>query len=155
MIQKICLLTVVMLAAWQLITAQQTYNIITLAADGTETTLAVSAVQKIVFDNNTMTVNMKSGSNITGISCVKFSGLSGIENMEVETSLFVYPNPVREYLTVSGVSKGEKINVADMNGKVLLTLFSNDNTTEINVSSLQKGVYLLQVGHKTIKFIKH
>jgi hypothetical protein len=61
---------------------------------------------------------------------------------------------VREYLTISGVEKGEKISLSDMNGKVLQTVFSNESTTEINVSSLQKGVYLLQVGYKTIKFIK-
>jgi hypothetical protein len=153
MIKKILLLTVVMLTAWQLMSAQS-YNLITVGADGTETTFAVSAVQKIVFDNSAMTVNMKSGNNMPGISCVKFSDQSGIEKMEVETSVLVYPNPVREYLTVSGVSKGEKINLSDMNGYVLQTVFSNGNTTEINVSALQKGVYLLQVGYKTIKFIK-
>jgi hypothetical protein len=50
-----------MLTAWQLMTAQQTYNLITVGADGTETTFAGLSVQKIVFDNSAMTVNMKSG----------------------------------------------------------------------------------------------
>jgi hypothetical protein len=153
MIQKMCLLTVVMLTAWQLMTAQS-YNLITVGADGTETTFAVSTVQKIVFDNSAMTVNMKSGSNMTGISCVKFSDASGIEKMEVETSVLVYPNPVREYLTVSGLEKNEKINLFDVTGKLLQTVFSKENSTEIDVLSLQEGVYLLQVGYKTIKFIK-
>jgi hypothetical protein len=152
MIKKICLLGVVMLMAWQLMSAQS-YNLITVGADGTETTIALSEVQDIVFDNGAMTVNMNSGSNMSGITCVKFSDAGKIENKEM-SSVFVYPNPVREYLTISGTEKNEKISLLDMNGTILRTVFSKESSTEIDVSSLQKGVYLLQVGYKTIKFIK-
>ena len=153
MYKKIIILGIALLTAWQLVSAQE-YDMITVSADGTETTYAVASVQKIVFDDGTMTVNMKSGDEITNITCVRFLPLSRIENNDITSNVFVFPNPVKTSLTVSGVDKNVKINIFDMNGKLLQTIISQDKSTDINVSSLQHGSYLLQVGTQTIKFIK-
>ena len=154
--KKNFLLAVVLLITGQLF-AQQESQLITLSADGTKTVYALSNVQKIVFDreNNTMTVNMKSGSDATGITCISFLlDPVGIENPKIVSSVFVFPNPVTTNLTVAGANKGVKINLFDMTGKLLQSTLAQENSTDINVSSLSQGLYLLQVGEQMIKFIK-
>jgi len=153
MIKKIFLFGFALLAAGQFLAAQS-FNMITLSADGAEKSYALSDVQKIVFDNNTMTVNMKSGSDATNITSISFSEITGIENQKVESSIFVFPNPVKETLTVKGVKKGAVINLYGLTGGLLQTVPAQDNSTNIDVSSLKQGIYLLKVGEKTIKFIK-
>ena len=152
--KKNFLLAVVLLITGQLF-AQQESQLITLSADGTKTVYALSKVQKIVFENNTMTVNMKSGSDATGITCISFLlDPVGIESPKVVSSVFVFPNPVTTNLTVAGANKGVKINLFDMTGKLLQSTFAQENSTDINVSSLSGGLYLLQVGEQVVKFIK-
>ena len=152
------LLGVVLLMAGQLLTAQE-WKIITLSADGSEATYALTNVQKIVFEENddvaTMTVKMKSGGDLSGVSSVSFAfGQVGVEYLKPESSVFVYPNPVKTNLTVAGTDKNARINLLNLNGALLQSIITQDNTTEIDVSSLQQGLYLLQVGNQTVKFIK-
>ena len=151
--QKVFLIAVVLLMVGRLF-ANQELQLVTLSADGTETTYTLSNVQKIVFENNTMTVVMKSGSDATGITCISFSDYVGIENPKTVTSISVFPNPVQTFLTVAGADKNTKINLYDINGRLLKSIPAKDDSTEINVSSLTPGLYLLQVGEQVIKFIK-
>ena len=69
-------------------------------------------------------------------------------------AVLVFPNPVKEYFTVSGVVKDAKINLFSLSGTLLQSVFAQDSATNIDVSGLQQGTYLLQVGGKTVKFIK-
>ena len=153
--KKKFLLAVVLLVAGKLF-AEPESQLITLSADGTETIYVLSEVQKIVLENNTMTVNLKSGSDAADITCVRFflSDQSGIENPKLGLSVFVFPNPVQTNLTVSGTDKNVKINLYDLSGKLLQSISAQDNSTDISVSSLSSGLYLLQVGKQVIKFIK-
>ena len=153
--KKKFLLSLVLLMAGRLFAAEES-QLITLSADGTETAYALSDVQKIVFENNTMTVDMKSGSDATDITCIRFllSDQSGIENQQPAVSIFIFPNPVKTNLTVTGTDKNVKINLIDLSGKLLQSILTRDNSTDINVSSLPEGLYLLQVGEQVIKFIK-
>jgi hypothetical protein len=153
--KKSFLLIVALLIAGQLFAVQES-RLITLSADGTETAYTLSEVQKIVFENNTMTVNMKSDSDATGITCVSFLLVVpvGIENPKLASSVFVFPNPVQTNLKVAGVEKNVKINLINLNGTLLQSIIAQDDSTDINVSSLPQGVYLLQVGDQVVKFIK-
>jgi len=94
------------------------------------------------------------GEDATGLVLVPQKPGSGFENPKVESSIFVFPNPVKEYLTVSGVEKGETINLYDLSGGLLQTIPAQENSTKIDVSSLQQGVYVLQIGKQQVKFIK-
>jgi len=138
----------------QFVSAQKSY-LITVREDGTEFWYVLSEVQKIVFENETMTVNLKDDTNNKGFIHARFSlPPSNIENKKYTTSIFVFPNPVLTTLTVAGIEKDVKIKLFDMNGRLLQTIYSQDNTTDINVSSLQTGIYLLQVGSQTVKIEK-
>jgi len=153
--KKMLLLALVMWMAGRLF-AEPESQMITVKADGTETVYVLADVQKIVFENQAMTVNMKSGADSTGITCVRFlvTDNSGLENLKLASPVFVFPVPVKTNLTVAGVDKNMKINLFDLKGTLLKSVFSKDNSTDIDVSSLSPGVYLIQAGGKTVKFIK-
>lgn len=100
---------------------------------------------------------------ITGVSDGDFmtsrytSGLVGIEDIVEVSSFNIYPNPVKNQLTIT--TENERINsikIIDVTGKTLKTVVAN--TTTINVSDLAKGLYILQIqtdkGIGTKRFIK-
>lgn len=75
---------------------------------------------------------------------LKFSGdLSlGVSDNVVKNNLKVYPNPAVDVVKISANKKVENITVFDMTGKKVKSF---NAANEINVSSLAKGTYILQV----------
>lgn len=69
-------------------------------------------------------------------------------------SLFaVYPNPVKDDLSVSGISKNTTFEIYGLDGKLLKSgIYTKEST--INVSKLPKGIYLLKIENQNLKFIK-
>lgn len=60
-------------------------------------------------------------------------------------TISVYPNPVQNHVTVSGLTGKTVLKLTDMTGRVLQTIISNNPTERINVSGLIKGIYNLQI----------
>ena len=104
----------------------------------------------------TPTPNLFNGNDASGLLLVPQSpsGITGIKNQKIESSIFVFPNPVKTYLTIEGVNEGAKIDLLDLNGTLLQSILTQDNSTNIDVSSLSQGMYLLQVEGQVVKFIK-
>ncbi|WP_153800024.1 T9SS type A sorting domain-containing protein [Foetidibacter luteolus] len=84
-----------------------------------------------------------------------------ISNLAVDAKLS--PNPARDILTVSfGTArlKGASISITNISGKAVYLQKLNDdvNLHRINISSLAKGIYYLQVitdnGNKSTRFVK-
>jgi Secretion system C-terminal sorting domain len=67
--------------------------------------------------------------------------------------LQVFPNPVKEKLTILGASKDE-FKITDLFGRVIQRGILSDNQTEIDVSKLPSGLYLLQTKNAVEKFLK-
>ena len=149
--KKSFLLGVVLLLAGHFLAAQ---NITTVRADNAETAYALADVQRVVFADNKMTVNMKSGPDVTDIRCIRFSTATGLKMLQKEASVWIFPNPVQTNLTVSGVDKDAKIKLFNLSGVLLQNFQAQENSTDIDVSSLPQGLYLLQVGEQMLKFIK-
>ncbi|KAB1155470.1 T9SS type A sorting domain-containing protein [Flavobacterium luteum] len=57
-------------------------------------------------------------------------------------TIAIYPNPARNVLNVKSDNTISKIDVYDMQGKKVA---SKNNTSDINVSSLGKGIYIISV----------
>ena len=78
----------------------------------------------------------------TGI--LKFSGnlALGTSDNAAKSSLKVYPNPATDIVNISSDKKVENITVIDMTGKKVQSFKA---ANQINVSSLAKGTYILQV----------
>lgn len=78
------------------------------------------------------------------------TGITDDQSTKVE---IIYPNPVNDNLYISG-SFIQQVQILNLNGIIVQTGFTKENL--LNVSSLQKGIYLLQtVGSKSVsRFIK-
>ena len=58
--------------------------------------------------------------------------------------LKIYPNPVQEYLTISGGPQDQSIKIVDVQGRVMIEN-KYRNEEKVNVSGLAAGTYFLQV----------
>ena len=67
--------------------------------------------------------------------------------------LKVYPNPAKDHVVISNISKGENISVYDLSGKMLFQTKSSGNSLNINTSTYKNGLYLVKVGENTTKII--
>jgi len=150
--KKKFLLGVILLLAGQL--SAQAMQLIAVTSDS-EITYVLSDVNEIVFENNTMTINSLSDAPLTGVTDISFVDLATeFKTLHPEASVFVFPNPVQTNLSVSGVNGDVKIKLFNLGGTLLQTIPAQEKSTSIDVSSLQPGLYLLQIGERTLKFIK-
>ncbi|MGI6470525.1 MAG: T9SS type A sorting domain-containing protein [Paludibacteraceae bacterium] len=68
--------------------------------------------------------------------------INAIENIELGNQLSIYPNPVSSELRVSSENlKINAIEITDLTGKIVLV----SNKTDINVSNLSNGTYLVNI----------
>lgn len=85
-----------------------------------------------------------------------------VNNLKIDSFAFnnfnYYPNPVKNSLSISNGSTITKIEITSLLGQKIMTKKINDLQTEINLSSLSKGVYFVKVmsegQEKTMKIIK-
>ncbi|WET50077.1 M12 family metallo-peptidase [Chryseobacterium indologenes] len=83
---------------------------------------------------------------------VTTSELSTAENqLAGSTEIKLYPNPVKDILTLSNTSS-ERFKIYDMSGKLVMEGALQNGT--VNVSPLIKGNYVIQIEKFTKKFIK-
>ena len=73
---------------------------------------------------------------------------TAIENVKQEV-IVVYPNPVQDVLYINGIVD-QTLRVYDMQGRMVQIT----EGTQVTVSNLSKGTYLLQIGTQVVRFIK-
>lgn len=87
----------------------------------------------------------------------KFDPDGVLSNVEANSAGFsLFPNPATNNLYVLfNESQKTDIKIYDLSGKLILKQFSNGTEkVDLNISSLKNGVYTIQVGNKSMKFIK-
>lgn len=139
---------------------QQISNVIDLySADGG---LVVNAFDEIHLDKGTHKVKMVCvGKNVAASNYYGSFDKFTVNSRNIHTSIVdnviginqvkVFPNPVSDFLNVSGGSPNSEISIYNLLGVVVL---STSATVKVNVSSLDKGVYILKIEDQTIKFHK-
>ena len=72
---------------------------------------------------------------------------SGVQKVEACPSLAIsiYPNPTNNHVTIESTDNIQTILLMDIEGRVLLHKTINETKTVLPVSTLAKGVYLLNV----------
>ncbi|WP_159017796.1 leucine-rich repeat domain-containing protein [Algibacter sp. L3A6] len=76
-------------------------------------------------------------------------------NIEQTLDFNIYPNPTNGLIAIKSKQLNQaSINVYDLNGRVLLTKNISGTSSEINVSKLSSGIYLLKVKVGNNEFIK-
>ena len=82
----------------------------------------------------------------------KDTSLLAVGNAEKET-VKIYPNPVKDHLTVTGISKAQTFEIYSVEGKLIKTgKYSSDKIIDVN--ALSKGIYFLKIDDQNLKFIK-
>jgi len=68
----------------------------------------------------------------------------------------LYPNPASDFVTLSGIDKQDVIFVRDISGRsVIKNIKAKGNSVQLNVSSLEMGVYFVSTKNKTFRFVKN
>lgn len=124
--------------------------------DNTQRLQDITKIGKLIFVENDLQLLDKAGKllasePITSIRKIIFveSQATALESVETEM-LLVYPNPTQATLFIKGID-AQVIRVYDLNGRLLLSEYG----TQVNVSELSLGTYLLQIGTQVVRFIKN
>ncbi|MEC5158153.1 M1 family aminopeptidase [Chryseobacterium sp. MP_3.2] len=70
-----------------------------------------------------------------------------------KSAIKIYPNPVKDQLSISGIAKEQAYEIHSMDGK-LLEKGNYTSGKTINTGKIPKGVYLLKIENQNLKFIK-
>ena len=112
----------------------------------------------VATENGAYSLKIKSGtytqiSNIIGINNIISSLNSSLKDI---SSIYIFPNPSSNFLTIQGIQENSVITIFDINGKQILN--KQLSTKQIDVSHLQNGEYIIKIkdrtGTITKKFIK-
>lgn len=149
--KKLSSISVLLLCAIHLMATQ----LIVTPYAGNEMQQDISLIGKWVFVGDELQLLDKSGNVlaselVTSIRKITFTAQihDAVENV-LPNQLLVYPNPTQDVLLVSGIEP-QPLRVYDVQGK----LVHQEQGTEVHVSHLSNGVYILQIGTQVVRFIK-
>ena len=148
------LFSVLALSLASFLYAVERENIVAVSADGDKTAYALATVSRInvIADANSasMTVVDKDGNEFAGYVKILFAEKeTSIEELGF-TQVYVFPNPVVNTLTIQGVDENTPLEVYNLTGASVL----QDKGTELDVTSLSQGTYILRINNQYVKFIK-
>lgn len=124
------------------------------SVDGT----AFQTSNTFVLGNGQYTFTVKDNNNCeaTTSQSLVITALNKLPNRE---QVSIYPNPVTSELYFKSLGVGDKISIFDQSGRTVYTHKADNLTSQLNVSYLENGVYMLFIadtkgGVSRFKFIK-
>jgi hypothetical protein len=81
-----------------------------------------------------------------------FSNIVRVTGTSSSTAINVYPNPVTNYLTVSLIGDGL---ITNMQGQLIRRFSITHERTNVSISNLKPGMYVILIGVERKKFIKY
>lgn len=126
--------------------------------DGNNSKEQMEKLSKIAFDKSgNMTFVYNNGDTkdfgiLSNTQKIIFSEgvLANVDDRSSASSIHVFPNPTEETIKVVGLADGESVKIYNLVGTLVLV----SQSSEINVSHLADGQYLVIVGNSIIKLIK-
>ncbi len=107
-------------------------------------------VTKITFNGDLAVLTFSDATEISedmGNIILRFSSSpTSIKNVEA----FLLNNVVGDNLDIDGLTAGAQVTIYDASGKDVITT----NGSNINVSGLRSGMYILKAGNQIVKFVK-
>lgn len=70
---------------------------------------------------------------------------NGMEEASKSTSLNIFPNPANDLLTIRSNEAIDRIELIDLQGRVLWSIQQAQSTQNISLSSYDKGIYLMRI----------
>ena len=126
-----------------------------LTKDGDAGSYAFEAIQKITFSDGNMVIAMKQGDSnsyaIANISKMYFLPGGGFVPQETVQDFFVWA-PLTKELSVR-CPAGTAIHVYSPGGRLVLTAIQTVAQTPFSLSTLPKGMYVVEAANKTSKIV--
>lgn len=94
------------------------------------------------------------GFNNSTSHIAKYDGTASAAELESEISWTISPNPVENSCLLSGSKKGEMVSIFTLEGKLVQTISAKESETEIDLSGLSSGVYLVKIDEQERRIIK-
>ncbi len=81
---------------------------------------------------------------------------SNISEIEFKTQVFIYPNPAKQDLFVylPHNFKHKTVRIYDTLGRLLIETSICQNSATIDISTIEKGVYLIKIDNEILSFVK-
>ena len=125
-------------------------NVQTLTINGQTVNKALS---KMTFDGDnvilTFTDNSSQTSEMESVS-LSFSSASAIDAV----SVFQYNGIVGDVISLGGLTAGTSITIYDTAGRKQMNATAQGPSAQIDIASLQNGIYMLKAGKQVVKFAK-
>ena len=125
--------------------------------DGSSKQFDIASIKKMLVSPQTFSVFTQDENAIAvaGIQSIKFSlEGSGISNAVVGNDIAlqrngdILTNDGKNYIIESGLKAGDRVQLYNVNGQMT----GNIDGKLLNLSTLNRGVYILKINNKTIKF---
>jgi hypothetical protein len=69
----------------------------------------------------------------------------GISNTANVNSIYAYPNPASDFITLNIITSNASIEMYDILGSLVKSEFINQNKSQLNISDLKEGVYFITI----------
>lgn len=131
-------------------------NLVVEHRSGAELLQDIALIGKWVYVGDDLQLLDKTGNvlateplaNIKKITFSVSGSMTSVEDVQ-PSNIVVYPNPTQDVLMIQGI-EAQALRVYDLQGRMLL----QQEGTQIGVSQLSEGTYLLQIGTQVVRFIK-
>lgn len=148
--QKFLFLLIALLSAVQVMAI----NLVIERYTGAEMAKDIALIGKWVFVGEDLQLLDKAGNvlatePIANVRKIVFSDTSTAVGNVKQDDIIVYPNPTQDILYINGINN-QILRVYDLQGRLLQTT----EGTQVSVSNLPMGSYLLQIGTQVVRFIK-
>lgn len=107
--------------------------------------------QDVNFDVTNVTFNYEKQIITKGSTVTKDNNLA--VNDINQKNIIVYPNPAKSFIKISGLQKSTDYEIFSIDGKFIKKGISNPDS-EINISTLVKGTYVLKFNDQSVKLMK-
>ena len=100
----------------------------------------------VVMQNRIDSVRQKVNNGITNCGCATSS--TGINNLTIDNSISIYPNPASENITIKYTSSSKNISlkIYDMTGRMVKQIINAKSVENIiSISEFENGLYLINV----------
>lgn len=97
---------------------------------------------------------------IWDMGAYEYTARVGIFEAKTADKLTLYPNPATDFVVLEDLKTDAQIELYDVLGKLILTQKANEKTVKIDISTLNKGLYLVKIrteneGLQLGKFVKN
>ena len=115
---------------------------------------ALSSIGKIVFEGNMLKLVDNSGEvlvsqRVADISKITFKDASSFLSVP-QADIKIYPNPASDMVMIDGLDQPAKITLFTISGQII----KSEVGTQLQVSDVPHGDYLLLVNNQVVKLIK-